>query len=397
MTLLQLLRRPPLLLPLALILALGVGGCVVWFKTHHKAPSYLTATAALADIEETVLASATIAPKQLVSVGAQASGRITALHYALGDAVVKGALIAEIDPATERNALDTAFATLTQEKAQRASAVAALKQAKLSFERAKITVAADATSHADFETAEANFHEAKFAVDSLDAQIRVAVIAVDTAKLTLGYTKVIAPLSGTVVAIVAPEGQTVNAVQSAPSIVKLADLDTMTVKAKISEADVPKVRVGAPVYFSILGVPDRRYTATLAAIEPAPESLAADQPAAASSTPQSSAVYYNGLFDIPNADHLLRPLMTAEVSIVLKSARQTLTVPSAALEDTTANGRGSVRTLDADGIAHRRPVRIGINNRVKVQILSGLSVGEKVIIGDAASLADDPNRRERSF
>jgi membrane fusion protein, macrolide-specific efflux system len=392
-------------LPAGILAVLIAAALIIRLKTERDPPRYLTATATFADIEDTVLASATIAPKQLVSVGAQASGRITALHYALGDSVEKGALIAEIDPATERNALDTALATLAQEKAQRASAVAAFEAAKLTYERAKITVGAEATSHADFETAIATFHEAQAAIDSLDAQIKIASIAVDTARLTLAYTKVSAPLSGTVVAIVAPQGQTVNAVQSAPTIVKLADLDTMTVKAKISEADVPKVRVGVPVYFTILGAPGRRYTATLAAIEPAPESLAADQPTANSSaTPQSSAVYYNGLFDIPNQDHILRPLMTAEVIVVLCSAKHALTIPAAALDTAAVAAddpgsampasalQASVRTLDAQGVAHRRPVRVGINNRVTAQILDGLEAGDIVIVGEDSS-SDSGRRR----
>ena len=200
----------------------------------------LTVPVRIADVEQTVLASGVIQPRKLVSVGAQASGRIIAMHVNLGDQVHKGQLIAEIDPQPQQNALNTAEAVLAQDRAQRASRTAALKLAELTFKRAAVTLAQEASSQADYETAEATYKGAQADIQALDAQIKQAAIAVDLARVTLGYTKVIAPMDGTVVAIVAPEGQTVNAVQAAPTIVKLADLETMTVKAQISEADITR-------------------------------------------------------------------------------------------------------------------------------------------------------------
>lgn len=136
--------------------------------------------------------------------------------------------------------------------------------------------------------------------------MRAARINVDTARVTLGFTKVIAPIDGTVVAIDTQEGQTVNAVQSAPTIVKLADLDTMTVKAQISEADVMRVKAGQRTYFTTLGDPEKRYEGTLRAIEPAPKSMATDtssegSAAPTSSAPQSTAVYYWSLSYLPRS------------------------------------------------------------------------------------------------
>src|SRR5262249_17426683 len=189
------------------------------------------------------------------------------------------------------------------------------------------------TSRADYDAAEAAFDGAKADVVALDAQIRAQTIAVELARVSLGYTKVIAPMSGTVVAIVTPEGQTVNAVQSAPTIVKLADLEMMTVKAQISEADVPHVHPGQSLYFTILADPAHRYYATLRAVEPAPESIAVDTsltPGASTTATnnQSSAVYYNGIFEIPNPDHELQPSMTAQVNIILGEAKDTLSIPA---------------------------------------------------------------------
>lgn len=216
------------------------------------------------------------------------------------------------------------------------------------------------------------------------------MIAVDTARVNLAYTKVLAPIDGTVVAIVAPEGQTVNAVQAAPTIVKLADLDTMTVKAQISEADVTHVHPGHKVYFSTLGNPERRYEATLRAVEPGPESMAADTNGTSGSGTSaggstSTAVYYNGLFDIANPDHELRPAMTAQVNIVLAEADHALVIPTGALGDPRPDGTRIVRVLGTNGQVQSRPVRVGINNRMSAHVLSGLAPGERVVVSDSAN------------
>jgi macrolide-specific efflux system membrane fusion protein len=371
-----------------------VGSAALFWYVYSESPGPqpLTAVAGVSHIEDTVLASGTIQPFRLVSVGAQASGRIVALRVALGDHIVRGALVAEIDPSTQRNALAIAEATLDQGRGQRESRAVALKAAKLAFMRAKTTVAEDASSQADYETAEATYHGLEADLKALDAQIRQAVIAVDTARVNLGYTKVIAPIDGTVIAIVAPEGQTVNAVQAAPTIVKLAELETMTVKAQISEADVTRVHSGLKVYFTILGAPERRYEASLRAVEPAPESMATDTSASPGGTSStvgaiSTAVYYNGLFDISNPDHQLRPSMTAQVNIVLNEADHALVIPAAALRETQPDGRRIVRVINAQRRIEPRIVRVGINNRVMAQIISGLIAGERVIVSDFAASA----------
>ena len=350
----------------------------------------LTVPVRIANVEKTVLASGVIQPRKLVSVGAQASGRIIAMHVSLGDRVRRGQLIAEIDPAPQQNALNNAEAVLAQERAQRASRAAALKLAELAFKRATVTYSQEASSQADYETAEATYKGAQADIQALDAQIKQAAIAVDTARVTLGYTKVLAPMNGTVVAIVAPEGQTVNAVQAAPTIVKLADLETMTVKAQISEADVTRVHPGQKVYFTILGAPEHRYYTHLRAVEPAPESLATDSQgsgagATASNNTQNSAIYYNALFDIANADHALRPSMTAQVSVVLSEASGAATVPSSALREVRSDGRRLLRVQDTKGSIEDRWVRVGMDDNSVTQVLDGVKAGERVVL-DTSSL-----------
>lgn len=390
---------------MVIAIALGLLGFYFVMRSS-KTPRYLTVPVEAMDLEASVLASGTIEPLKLVSVGAQASGRILSLQVHLGDRVRSGSLIAEIDPATERNALQTAQASLDEIRAQRASSVAAFHQTALALSRARLTSAGQATSQADLETAQANYEEGRAAVSSLDAQVRAAQINVDTARVTLGFTKVIAPMDGTVVAIVAQEGQTVNAVQSAPTIVKLADLDTMTVKAQISEADVMRVKPGQRTYFTTLGNPEKRYQGTLRAIEPAPESLANDTSGAGSETPtssssQSNAVYYDGLFEVPNPEHLLRPSMTAEVHIVLGSARHVLAIPLSALnalatgagsDGLDVTGQGQVRVLTPSGRIETRRVQLGMRSGAMVEILSGLRKGNRVVIGESSKASSSPDQ-----
>ena len=381
--------------PIGRYVAIGIGALIVlvvlkgcFFPTRPP-PRYLTEPAAIGDVETTVLASGTLQPLQQIDVGAQVSGQIKSLNVALGDHVQKGQLIATIDPAPQRNALLNSQATLEQQRAQRMSQQAIVEQDKLALQRQSITLAAGASSRQDYETADANLKSAQASLAATNAQIKQASVSVDTAGINLGYTQIMAPIDGVVLAAPAKQGQTVNAVQSAPIIVKLANLATMTVKAQISEADVIRVRPGQQVYFTILGDPDRRYYATLRAIEPAPDSITSGTSSTTTTTSSSSsAVYYNGLFDIPNPEGVLRTSMTAQVYIVLASARHVLTVSSAALTPAGGPGRYTVRVMTAP----RKPpsvrqVVIGNNNNVRAEVLSGLKAGELVVIGEGPAKA----------
>ena len=361
------------------------------FFAKPKGPRYITAPVATADIEQTVLASGTLEPRDLVEIGAQASGQVKSLNVELGQQVKKGQVIAVIDPSNQINNLRNAQAQLAQQKAQRLSQEATAKLNELALKRQSITLAADASSQADYEQADATLKSSRAALAVLDAQIEQATASLEKAKVDLGYTNVLAPMDGSVVAIVTKQGQTVNAVQTAPTIVKLANLGVMTIKAQISEADVIRVKPGQKVYFTILGAPDHRYYATLREVEPAPDSIKTSSTATTTtSTSTSTAVYYNGLFDVANTGGELRTSMTAQVYVVLGEAKGAVVVPSAALGDKRPDGTYPVRVLGADGKAEPRVVRIGLDNNVQAQVLSGLKPGEKVVVGEGAANAPPP-------
>jgi macrolide-specific efflux system membrane fusion protein len=349
-------------------------------------PVVATAKVTRGTMEQTVEATGTLEPKELVSVGAQVSGRLDELNVAVGDVVHQGDLIGKIDPRTATNSLDTARADLANMKAQAAGAKATLARQKLAYQRQLALGAGEATSQQDFETARQELQSAQASYEALLAQIRAAEVSVNTAEVQLGFTKITAPMDGVVVAIVTKQGQTVNSVQSAPTIVILAKLDVMTVKAEVSEADVIDVKPHLPVYFTILGDPDKRYEAKLRLIEPAPESIVNEVDSTSTSSSSStsdSAIYYNALFEVPNEDGRLRALMTAKVSIVLARRANALMIPSTALGPKGKDGTYSVRVKGEDGKIATRKVRIGIDNNISAEVLSGLKEGESVVVGEA--------------
>ncbi|KAK70697.1 efflux transporter, RND family, MFP subunit [Bordetella holmesii CDC-H635-BH] len=354
------------------------------------APTFATATVKRGDLENSVLASGTLEAVRQVSVGAQVSGQLKSLKVKLGDEVKQGQLIAEIDDMTQQNELRNAQAALETRRAELRAKQATLKQAEQAYARQRKMLAADASSRESYESAEATLHVTRADIVVLQAQIAQAEIEVDKAKVNLGYTRIVSPMDGKVVAVVTKEGQTVNSIQSAPTIIKVAQVGTMTVKAQISEADVTRVHPGQKVYFTILGEPDTRHYGVLRAIEPAPDSIQRDESTSAltgsSSTSTSSAVYYNGLFDVPNPDEVLRISMTAQVFVVLGEASQVLQIPSSALGKKDEDGRYWVRVVGKDGQPQERQIRVGMNNNVMAEVLDGLSEGESVVSADSAPM-----------
>ena len=272
-------RRRRIVLATLAVVAIAAGATLK-ACAPDKHPQYLSAPVSRGDLENAVLATGALQAFRQVDVGAQVSGQLKSLKVKLGDKVTKGQWLAEIDPVISENALRQARASESL-RAQQQSTAAQLTQAELAFKRQQAMLPDDATSRESFEAARATLDVQRATLASLAAQIRSARIQIETAQANLGYTRIVAPIDGEVVAVVTQEGQTVIAQQQAPVILKLADLDTMTVKAQVSEADVIRVRAGQTAYFTILGEPDKRHYGKLRAIEPAPQNYAEAQPRSA--------------------------------------------------------------------------------------------------------------------
>ncbi|NWK79679.1 efflux RND transporter periplasmic adaptor subunit [Aquitalea sp. LB_tupeE] len=381
----------------SLLMVIGLLLAAAAYLLYPRPPvnHYLTATVSNMDLEDTVLATGTIKALREVSVGAQVSGQVKSLKVVLGQSVKKGDLLAEIDPRTQENSLEDAQASVSSYQSQLKSKLAALLKARQDFARQQQMLGQQATSQESYDSAKATLDGANADAEQLQAQLQQARISLKTAQLNLGYTRILAPIDGVVVALPVEEGQTVNASQSTPTMVKLAQLDTVTVKAEISEGDVVRVKPGLPVYFTILGEPDRRYQARLRAIDPAPQSYSdssdststSTSTSTSSSSSSSTAIYYYGLFDVPNPGHRLRINMTAQVSVVLTQAHAVLAIPANALGVRGKDGRYQVRVLQPDGRVQPRQISIGLNNNVHAQVLAGLRAGEQVIVGEASATA----------
>lgn len=378
--------------------ALGLAGWGVkhFYFTPPPAPQVITAKVAKEDLEDTVLASGTMLASREVNVGAQATGQIKRIHVDLGQQVTQGQLIAEIDSTTQTNALRNAEAQIALLQAQRRSRAATARQAQIDLARKQTLIRDDAGSKADLDAAQMTVATTSADLDALDAQIRQAQISLDTARVNLGFTKIKAPIDGTVIAVVLEQGRTVNALQSAPTVIKLAKLDQILVRAQISEADVVRVKPGLPAYFTILGDPLHRFETRLRAIEPVPEINQTDTKVT-TATATTTAIYYNGLFDIPNPDGRLRPLMTAQVNIVLDKVEGALVIPASALGKRDRKTKTyTVNVLETRGDVKQvvpRQVKIGLNNRVQAQVLDGLKEGEEVVVGEASGGGGGGGRR----
>ncbi|CAI1799005.1 Macrolide-specific efflux protein macA precursor [Serratia quinivorans] len=374
-------RRLAFLLTAALLVILAL---IVLSLQSRPQAAVVTAPARLGDIENAVLATGKLDAIERVNVGAQVSGQVKSLKVKLGDKVTKGQPIADIDDLPQRNDLRTAEAALNVTKADLQAKQALLKQAESRFKRQKRMLIDEASSREEFETAEATLAATRAELIALNARIVQSQIEVDKKKVDLSYTRILAPMDGIVIAVITQQGQTVNANQSAPTIIKLAQLDVMTIKAQISEADITRVSQGQKAYFTIFSEPDKRYDATLRTVELAPESVMKDDSISGSSSSSGSgssnaSVYYNALLDVPNPDNRLRIAMTAQVSLLLGEAKNTLLVPIQAVHK-TADNKQQVQVLTGDNRLDMREVKTGITNNVDIQILSGLKAGENVVL-----------------
>ncbi|MCX5869274.1 MAG: macrolide transporter subunit MacA [Deltaproteobacteria bacterium] len=384
-------KKKTVIISIIIILIISAGAAAARKFFAPQKTTYITAPAARFDLEESVLATGILKAFKTVAVGAQVNGQLKTLHVALGDKVKKGQLLAEIDPVLPQNTLKDAEAQVDNLQAQKRSKQALLKQYELAYQRQSQMNAKDAGSRADLESAQAQLESTRHDIVALEAQIKKAVIAVDTARANLGYTRIHAPIDGTVISIDTEEGQTVVSNQAATTILTLATLDTMTVKAKISEADVPRVKPGLPTYFTLLGDSETRYYGKLRAIEPGPVN-GTTTTGTSSTSSSSSAIYYYGLFEVPNPDNKLKVSMTTQVAVVLNQAKQALCIPVSALGEKQKDGKTTVRVLVGEQ-AENRSIRTDISNNVQIQVLDGLREGEKVIIGDSSSLPKtDPNK-----
>ena len=352
-----------------------------WLKPKNEI-NYLTEPVVRTSIAQTVSATGEISAAQLVDVGAQASGQIKKLHVTLGQQVKKGDLIAEIDSTSQLNNLNTNKAKLDTYQAQLVSAEIALRSADKKYQREQALWKEDATSREALEDGQDAFAAAKASVAELKSSIRQTQIAINTAEADLGYTRITAPMDGTVVAIPVEEGQTVNANQTTPTIVQVADLSTMLNKMQIAEGDVNKVKAGMKLTFTTLSQPDNVREATLESIDPGLTTMSQGSYTTSTDT-TDSAIYYYARSLVPNEDNVLHIGMTTENTITINQAEKVLAVPKLAVKQ--RGGKQYVRVLGENKQPQEKEITTGLSDNMNTEVKSGLGEGENVIISEAAA------------
>ena len=341
------------------------------------------------NIENSVTALGTLQPRRYVDVGAQASGQIRKIHVEAGDQVKEGELLVEIDPATQQAKLDASRYAIDNLKAQLQEQNAQHQLARQKYQRQQRLVAGNATREEDVQTAKAELSATQARVDMFQAQIRQAQASLRSDEAELGYTRIFAPMSGTVVAVDARVGQTLNAQQQTPLILRIAKLSPMTVWAEVSEADIGHVKPGMTAYFTTLSGGGRRWTSNVRQILPIPPkplnetSQGNGSPSSTSKSGSGRVVLYTVLLDVDNADNALMAEMTTQVFFVASQVKDVLTVPVAALLGSQGSDTQTARVVAKNGSIEEREVRVGISDRLRVEVLSGVNEGDHLLIGPA--------------
>lgn len=366
---------------LGIAVVLIILAAIYYFNLQSQPKTtYLTETAKYSDIQQTVVATGTVRSSNRVEVGARVSGKVEKILVKLGQKVKKGELIAELDSITQENTLNSAQAQLAAYKAQLVAAQTAYRVANSNFQRIAKLYKRKASSLDDYENAQNNLDSAKANVEQIQAQIKQSEIEVNTAATNLNYTKITSPIDGTVISIPVSVGQTVNANQTTPTIIQVADLDTMLIKPEISEGDITKIKPGMKVQFTTLAEPDEIYQAEIASVDPALTTLTDNE--YSESVSDTNAIYYYANVLVPNPEHKLQIGMTTQNTIITAQKQHVLVVPTLAIQK--RNGQNSVQILDGDKVVEKI-VQIGLHDDINTEILSGLNEGDNVILSQSSA------------
>jgi macrolide-specific efflux system membrane fusion protein len=361
------------LIVLALLIAAAGGGWHVYkqhFGKDAKAAAPQVQVVEAGNIEDVVTAQGKLEPKEYVDVGAQVSGQLKKLYVEIGDVVKKGDPIADIDPDIYQARVDSDEARLKTLNAQLAQQQATETDAQTKLKRNEDLFKAQAISREMLEDAQTTAKVAEAQVNAIKAQIEEQNSTLEGDKANLSYTKIFAPMDGTVVLQSVREGQTVNSSQQAPTIVQLADLDIMTVRAQVAEADVSRIKPDMDVYFTTLGSSEQRWQGKVRQILPSPEVV-------------NDVVLYNVLVDVDNKDRRLMTGMSTQMFFVLGAAKDVPVIPVSAL------GK-RLKKKDSGGMAYvvrkmdgkkETPVIVqtGLSDRTNVEVKSGLAVGDRIV------------------
>jgi membrane fusion protein, macrolide-specific efflux system len=389
-------RRKKIIGLLALV-TFAAGGCY-WYASAAREPqqdALRPIAVTRGTIEEVVTSQGKLEAKQYVDVGTQVSGQLKIIHVEIGDTVTKGQLLAEIDPRVYQAQVQANEARIQSLKAQLNQQKAELTLAEQNLKRNRDLIAVNAVSQQVLQETESQAAVAKAQVDSIAAQIQETESNLQASRTNLGFTKIYAPMAGTVTTMPAREGQTLNANQSAPTILQVANLDTMTVRAQVAEADVTRLKEGMPVYFTTLGNSERRWQGKVRQILPAPQIV-------------NDVVLYDVLIDVKNENRQLMTGMTTQVFFIFGKAENATIIPAEALnrrvpEHDNEKGKAYRVSIASESGRQQRVIRVGLQTRTQAEVTDGLEAGERILVRrpqgnpTATAQTDAPRGNSRRF
>ena len=378
---------------------LTVAGLIIggwyWYAAAQKPErdSFRPIAVIQGTIEEVVTSQGKLEAKQYVDVGTQVSGQVKTIHVDIGDTVTKGQLLAEIDPRVYQAQVEANEARINSLKAQLNQQKAELTLAEQTLKRNQNLIAVNAVSQQVLQESESQASVAKAQVESIAAQIQETESNLRGNRTNLGFTKIYAPMAGTVTTMPAREGQTLNANQTTPTVLQVANLDAMTVRANVAEADVNRLKEGMAVYFTTLGNSDRRWQGKVRQILPSPQIV-------------NDVVLYDVLIDVKNEGRQLMTGMTAQVFFIFGKAEKATIIPTEALtrpvpkEDSELGKAYRVSVMTESG-REQRVVHVGLQTRTQAEVKHGLKAGDRILVnrptGSATAPANTPRANAPRF
>jgi HlyD family secretion protein len=358
------------ILPLILVLV----ALVYLLHSGSASTRYVTAEITRGPIVRSVIATGTVNPVTTVQVGSYVSGPIQAIYADFNAPVKAGQLIAKIDPRPFEVKVAESQAALANARAQLGKDTADAGYKKLTYERNRRLLRAEAISRDTLDSARSANLQAASQVELDRANIQQQAANVKDAEVNLNYTNIVSPVDGTVVSRNVDVGQTVAASFQTPTLFLIAkDLTQMQVDTNVSESDIGYVRPGELADFKVDAFPDREFEGSVTQVRQAPITV-------------QNVVTYDVVVTVANPELLLKPGMTANVTIVTARREEVVRVPLQALgfspkkaanlgappSGTDAAAGGHARVWIPEGGAIR-PLSIttGLDDGNNVELLSG--------------------------
>lgn len=362
----------------AALVAVAAGYLLI-ARSNGKAPPYRTAPVERGEIAETVLATGNVNAVTTVQVGSQVSGTLQQLFVDFNSKVKKGQVIAQIDPRLFEAAVLQARAGLANARAGLERAEVAVVDAERTYRRNRELVKDGFVAQADVDSAQTAYETAMAQKKSAQALVVQAEGALSAAQTNLRYTTIHSPVDGVVISRNVDVGQTVAASFQTPTLFTIArDLTKMQIDTNVDEADIGRVATGQRVTFTVDAYPQRTFPGVVVQVRNSP-------------VVTQNVVTYNVVVHVDNRDLLLKPGMTANVSIHVRDLAGVLKIPNSALRFRPAtsekpqsrknDGGRRVYLLEKGGGLRAVRVRTGVSDGRFTQLVEGeLHEGDPLVV-----------------